>query len=265
MQQPYLLELNENMSKIFFHSRHYLFHTYALYNLTHAVKRNRRYTDAQKNTLTCKFVLAALSCPLNHSLSNFERLSTQYLPRELQGDVENSQKIRSEVGEVSSMLYISGVPSRQSLIDLINASNMQLVIGYPEIAELFRLLEVEQSPFTISKEGIIALNSIVEKDDALAQYLPFIKKALAVRILQKSKNFYRNLKFTTLSKLLCFYEAEKDQDNWANIEKLLYECSRETLVKTVIDHQSMSISFDKEVEVIENLVSFGNKLRKAFL
>ena len=167
-QQPYLLELNENMSKIFFHSKHYLFHTYALYNLTHAVKRNIRYTDSQKNSLTCKFFLAALSCPLNHSLSNFERLSTQYLPRELQEDAENSQKIRSEVGEVSSMLYISGVPSRQSLIDEINFRNMQKVVGFPEVAELFRLLEVEQSPFAISKEGIQLMDAIVEKDDDLA-------------------------------------------------------------------------------------------------
>lgn len=87
-----------------------------------------------------------------------------------------------------------------------------------------------------------------------------------MRILQKSKNFYRNLKFRTITKLLSFYKKdEKCEDNWANIEKLLYECSRETLVKTVIDHQSQSISFDKEVEVIENLVSFGNKLRQAFL
>ena len=47
---------------------------------------------------------------------------------------------------------------------------------------------------------------------------------------------------------MAFYERD-----WDKIETLLYECSRETLVKTVIDHRSMSISFDKEVEVIENL------------
>jgi len=86
----------------------------------------------------------------------------------LQEDAENSQKIRSEVGEVSSMLYISGVPSRQSLIDEINFRNMQKVVGFPEVAELFRLLEVEQSPFAISKEGIQLMDAIVEKDDDLA-------------------------------------------------------------------------------------------------
>ena len=92
---------------------------------------------------------------------------------------------------------------------------MQSVPGYPEIAELFRLLEVEQSPFTISKEGIKALDAIVEKNEDLSQYQPFIKKALAVRILQKSKNFFRNLKFTTLSRLLSFYKQEKGKENWA--------------------------------------------------
>jgi len=152
------------MSKIFFKSKHYLFHTYALYNLTLAVRKNLRWTDAKKKILTGKFVLAALSCPLNHSLSNFERLSTQYLPRELQEDAENSQKIKNEVLEVSSMLYIMGVPKRTSLINMINLNNLQNVQGFPEIAELYHLIENEESPFTIAKCGMNALKNLIGKN-----------------------------------------------------------------------------------------------------
>jgi len=79
----YLLTYFENMSKIFFESKHYMFHTYALFNLIEAVKRNIRFTVLEKQELTSKFIFAALSVPLNHRLSNFERLSTQYLPKEL--------------------------------------------------------------------------------------------------------------------------------------------------------------------------------------
>jgi len=111
-----------------------------------------------------------------------------------------------------------------------------------------------------------ALKATIEKNEDLAQYEPFIKKTLAVRILQKAKNFYRNLKFKTLAKLLSFYgEGKSEEETWASVETLLYECNREGLVKTVIDHRSASISFNKQVEVIENLISFGNKLRKAFI
>lgn len=87
---------------------------------------------------------------------------------------------------------------------------------------------------------------------------------MAVRILQKAKNFYRNLKFKTLSKLLSFY-GDENGENWAAIESLVYECNREGLVKTVVDHRSGSISFDKQVEVLENLMQFGTKLRQAFI
>lgn len=65
-------------------------------------------------------------------------------------------------------------------------------------------------------------------------------------------------------KLLSFYNDSEVGNNWPQIETLLYECNREGLVKTVVDHNSESISFDKGVQVIESLVSFGTKLKKAF-
>lgn len=43
-----------------------------------------------------------------------------------------------------------------------------------------------------------ALKAVLSKNEDFAQYEQFIKKALAVRILQKAKNFYRNLKFVKL-------------------------------------------------------------------
>jgi len=121
------------MGKIFFESKHYMFHTYALYNLTHAVRRNIRWSDEQKTELNCKFILAALSVPLNHRLSNFERLSTQYLPKELQEQTENSQKIKGEVLEVTNMLFISGLPSRDSLVNEIVNANMHTIAKNPLI------------------------------------------------------------------------------------------------------------------------------------
>jgi len=191
-QMPYLLTLFENMSKIFFESKHYMFHTYALFNLIHAVKRNIRFTTEEKAELSCKFILAAPSVPLNHRLSNFERLSTQYLPRELQDDAENSQKIKGEVLDVASMLYISGLPSRNGLINEIVQKNMQNILGHSEIANLFNLIENEESPFTISKKGKEALDAAVKKTPSLSSYANFLRKTLSVRILQKSKNYYTN-------------------------------------------------------------------------
>jgi hypothetical protein len=89
-------------------------------------------------------------------------------------------------------------------------------------------------------------------------FVPLIKHTLAVRILQKSKAFYNNLTFATLQKTLEFY------GDWEQIEGLLYQCNREGLIITVVDHANNTISFDREVQAAENLVNFGNKLRVAF-
>ena len=93
---------------------------------------------------------------------------------------------------------------------------------------------------------------------ALAKYQEHIKKTMAIRILQKSKNFYTNIKFKAMTKQLAFFGS------WDRIESLLYECNRVDLVKTVIDHQNEMITFDQEIQVAESLKNFGNKLRQVF-
>lgn len=44
----------------------------------------------------------------------------------------------------------------------------------------------------------------------------------------------------------------------------MYECNREGLVQTILNHQTQSVTFDQEVEVSNNLIRFGLKLRDAF-
>ena len=92
----------------------------------------------------------------------------------------------------------------------------------------------------------------------LAKYAPFIEKTLAIRILQKCKNFFTNVKFASLSKMMNFF------GDWDKIEGLLYECNRLGLVMTIADHSQQVITFDQVAQVHENLVNFGNKLRMVF-
>lgn len=49
-------------------------------NLQQIIKTNKTLTDQQKGVMTAQFVLSVLSIPLNNRLSNFERLSVQYIP-----------------------------------------------------------------------------------------------------------------------------------------------------------------------------------------
>lgn len=102
------------------------------------------------------------------------------------------------------------------------------------------------------------LEQTLKTHPELESYGNLIKRTLAVRILQKSKAFYNTLTFKTLVSQLHFFGS------WEKIEQLLFECNREGLVKTVVDHANAIIFFDQEVQVAESLLNFGTKLRTAF-
>jgi hypothetical protein len=103
--------------------------------------------------------------------------------------------------------------------------NLHLSQEFPQVQELFRLIEEEESPFTISQKGKKLLDDIVSMPNTnWGKYKTFIVKNLSVRILQKCKNYFKNMKMSALQKLLGFYESFQD------IEKLLYECNNQNLI-----------------------------------
>ncbi len=72
--------------------------------------------------------------------------------------VENSSQVKQEILNVSQMLNIQGFPSRASLISQIHLKNQFQVSGCPSIGLLFKLIEFEDSPFTIAKQGPLYLD-----------------------------------------------------------------------------------------------------------
>jgi len=133
------------------------------------------------------------------------------------------------------MLLIKGLPSRKSLIHQISMKNIHRSTDNEHVLKLFDLVEHQESPFKISREGRVALDALIKQDPSLEKYKSFIIKTIAVRILQKCKNYYKNMKFEGLKKLLVYF------DTFEEIETLLYECNRQGLVCTVIDHKQQSI------------------------
>lgn len=83
-------------------------------------------------------------------------------------------------------------------------------------------------------------------------------RTLAIRVLQKCKNFYTNTNFKTLNKHLGFYGS------WAEIEQLIYDCNRQGLITVSIDHRNDVIAFDYQLQLAQNLNQFGHSLRETF-
>lgn len=156
-----------HLSSIFWESEFYLFHSYSLLNLQQIIRYNKNMNDEQKAKMSTKFVLSSLSIPLNNRLSNFERLSVHYVPTGMSEFLEESQKLKAELLSIANMLQVKGYPSRDSLVNYIRVKNIQLIVDHPQVQELYRLIEEEESPFTISKRGKAALNELIKADPEL--------------------------------------------------------------------------------------------------
>ena len=63
--------------------------------------KNTTVSEDDKAKLSGELVFSALSATLNNRLSNFERLSTNYLPKELRKEFENSSIVTQEILKVS--------------------------------------------------------------------------------------------------------------------------------------------------------------------
>jgi hypothetical protein len=236
--KTYLQDFFSQLSQIFWRSDNLLFHGYALSNLHQIVSKSTTMPAAEKAQLSAELVFSALASSINNRLSNFERLSTNYLPKAVREDFQSSQNVTHEILKVSEMLQIKGMPSHESLITHIDRKNIHLVHGNPYISQLFKIIEQEDSPFTISSAGRVALEKAIECMPELEKYAAYIKKTLAIRMLQKSKNFFTNIRFASLTKMLHFY------GEWDKIESLLYECNRMGHVQTITDHSSKVVTFD---------------------
>mmetsp|Transcript_15948 Transcript_15948/g.24678 ORF Transcript_15948/g.24678 Transcript_15948/m.24678 type:complete len:474 (-) Transcript_15948:1461-2882(-) len=219
-------EFYDHFASVFYQSKLYLFHAYALQNVYFLNKSVKNQDQALNQFLKDRFVLSALSIPLNNKLTNFERLSFNFVTSSMREFDEVSLTSREELFSAARMLNVDGKPSRDAIMHYINIENI-LGATSKSIQDLFALMENESSPFIISKKGKAALEAIC-KDERFAIYKPFIAKTLSVRILQKCKTFFKNMKMEKLAKMLPFF------DDMSAIESFLYWCNNESLVKTSI-------------------------------
>ena len=113
---------------------------------------------------------------------------------------------REELNETAKMLQVEGQPSRSSIIQYIYIENIHNNTS-DNVNQLFNLIENEESPYVISKKGKVVLDSLKKQNQDLGQYHDFIAKTLSVRILQKCKSFYKNMKLSKLLKMLWSYDS----------------------------------------------------------
>jgi len=84
----------------------------------------KNQNQGAKRAINDKYVLAALSIPLNNRLNNFERLSFNYLPASMKEFDEGNLLAREELLTTAKMLHVDGFPSRDSVVHYIKIENI---------------------------------------------------------------------------------------------------------------------------------------------
>lgn len=96
---------------------------------------------------------------------------------------DSNSSARNELFNIANMLQVKGIPSRSSLINYLRIKNLHLSPEFPQVQELFRLIEDEESPFTLSKKGRELIDGLSANFPSINKYKPFLIKTLSVRIL----------------------------------------------------------------------------------
>jgi len=101
IEKVHLQSFFTDLSCIFWNSKNYLFHSYALLNVHPIFTKSTTLSAEDKAIKQAELVFSALSVSLTNRLSNFERLSTNYMPKEIRQDFENTSSVTQEILKVS--------------------------------------------------------------------------------------------------------------------------------------------------------------------
>eukprot|EP01060_Flectonema_neradi_P017945 TRINITY_DN24776_c0_g1_i1.p1 TRINITY_DN24776_c0_g1~~TRINITY_DN24776_c0_g1_i1.p1 ORF type:complete len:926 (+),score=294.15 TRINITY_DN24776_c0_g1_i1:131-2779(+) len=217
------------LARIFWVSKNWLFHAYALYKLF--IKKGDFFWgkgggEEEKQKLASKVLLAVLSIPFwTHQLPNCITPFTNDSER------EKAAKMTTLLGSVKP-------PSRESLLAEITSKESQILkLAHPKVVELYNIIERNIQPLNLADK----VKPVFEwlGNNGLGDYSGHLQEVASVAVIVASSKVYSTLSLKALSEMCRFHQN-------LQIESLLVTVARAPAsnVQLCIDHQSQSIKFD---------------------
>lgn len=198
----------EKLARIFWVSENYLFHAYAYYKFfALSVSQNKALSDEDRRNMASAVVLAALAIPIYAGSGPGASSSTSALGGSGL-DVDNERDKKSKLA--AALLKHSSLPSREALLgELVAKGALKLV--RPEVAALFRTLQVDFFPLTLVARSLPVLEKLRKEAgptvassgtvggsggvaaNSLSQYVPNLERLLVFRTLQQLSSVYSTL------------------------------------------------------------------------
>ncbi|KAK3246629.1 Eukaryotic translation initiation factor 3 subunit A [Cymbomonas tetramitiformis] len=234
------------LTKIFWMSENNLYHAYAwykLYNLSKTYKKD--FTSGDLKLMASCVVLSTLSVPpydRKHGAAHFE----------LELEKDRNLRMANLLGfSLDPKRDTREVLSRAALLSELNSKNM-VALAYPEVKELYNLLENEFHPLDLCQkvqplleklntmsDGFSSSNTPMP-DVSLSQYTPALERLTILRLLQQVSQVYQSVKMPHITKLIPFLSMDE-------VEKLIVDAVKYNCLQVRIDHQNQCVHFGSQV------------------
>eukprot|EP01063_Lacrimia_lanifica_P021944 TRINITY_DN29653_c0_g1_i1.p1 TRINITY_DN29653_c0_g1~~TRINITY_DN29653_c0_g1_i1.p1 ORF type:complete len:957 (+),score=536.91 TRINITY_DN29653_c0_g1_i1:68-2938(+) len=249
-----MLNYYQQLAQIFWVSRNWLFHAYALSKLF--LKKEQEIGERKIKDPTA---LAQREAD-REKLASKVMLSMICIPQWSQPKVTcvspfNVDLQREKAVRMATLLGSNRPPTRESLHQDLSANQNILKLAHPKVHELFQILERNVQPLTLAEKFEPLLEWLEEY--GLGQFSAHLRLVGAVHVITAASKVYATISLKSLSNMCRFY-------NETNLESLLVTISRAPSAKVglCIDHRSQAIRFDDANISTDILSSTLPNLRK---
>ncbi|KAG2389052.1 hypothetical protein C9374_014452 [Naegleria lovaniensis] len=234
-----LLNYYEQLTKIFWNSKHYILHAYAQYKAFGINRNIANQTKLQESATN--LLLSTLTTPSNDQT---ETIPTDFV------SVRNERRL-------VTLLGLSAPPSKQLLVSELAAKNVTQLI-YPELKDLYKIFEVDFNPLKMCERMKPILEFVKSREDLTVYYEP-LKQMTITKLLEQLSKVFQTIKIETVSKLADFVSL-------IQLEKILVQNASLGKIQASIDHGKGVLVFGKSPksfdasDVQKQISAFGKRI-----
>lgn len=225
----------QQLVKIFWVSKNYLFHSVSLFRLYNVKKKSLNLKEKSKLVSNLLLAMLCIQNPTN----------------------EEDLIVKGKLLKMSALIGSTLPPTKDSVYEQFNSKNL-LSLVYPELSEAYKVLIEEYNPLEICNkmENVFKFLS-KEENKEFSCYIPVLQEITVHKFIEQISQVYSTIKTESIQKIVTFM-------NIYDIERIIVQ---QRTWNAEIDHVKGVITFYETLEtpsLRDSLVNFGKKLSTAY-